>query len=156
MYLWKSGISLRQASKKTKLHRNRLMKFGIGSHTRARDWWPIGTHSGLLQMSSDRTLKGCYDQLELILQLSSDVATNKHTGCLFVCRHICACVSVSSSCVRSLSITYIDSLKREIDHRLATHFHPAALSAQIAEVGQTEGRSQAKLLLKCVAVVGAA
>ena len=39
-------------------------------------------------------------------------------------------------------------LKREIDHRLATHFHPAALSAQIAEVGQTEGKSQAKLLLK--------
>ena len=46
--------------------------------------------------------------------------------------------------------------KREIDHRLATHFHPAALSAQIAEVGQTEGRSQAKLLLKGVAVVGVA
>ena len=41
-----------------------------------------------------------------------------------------------------------DRLKREIDHRLATHFHPAAFSAQIAEVGQTEGRSQAKLLLK--------
>ena len=46
-------------------------------------------------------------------------------------------------------------VKRQIDHRLATHFHPAALSAQIAEVGQTEGRSQAKLLLKWVADVGA-
>ena len=50
----------------------------------------------------------------------------------------------------------MSALKREIDHRLATHFHPAALSAQIAEVGQREGRSQAKLLLKGVAVVGAA
>ena len=43
-------------------------------------------------------------------------------------------------------------LKRQIDHRLATHFHLAALPAQIAEVGQMEGRSQAKFLLKCVAV----
>ena len=39
-------------------------------------------------------------------------------------------------------------LKRQIDHQLATHFHPAALRAQIAKAGQTEGRSQAKLLLK--------
>ena len=46
----------------------------------------------------------------------------------------------------------IIGLKRQIDHRLATHFHPAALLAQIAEVGQMEGRSQAKFLLKCVAV----
>ena len=30
----------------------------------------------------------------------------------------------------------IIGLKRQIDHRLATHFHPAALLAQIAEVGQ--------------------
>ena len=29
------------------------------------------------------------------------------------------------------------------------------MPAQIAEAGQTEGRCQAKLLLKCVAVVGA-
>ena len=47
-------------------------------------------------------------------------------------------------------------LKRQIDHRLATHIHPAALPAQIADVGQTEGRSHVKLLLKGVAVVGAA
>ena len=51
---------------------------------------------------------------------------------------------------------YKRNLKRQIDNRLATHFHPAALPAQIAEVGQTEGRSQAKLLLKWVAFVGAA
>ena len=37
-------------------------------------------------------------------------------------------------------------MQAEIDHRLATHFHPSALPAQIAEVGQTEGRSQGKLL----------
>ena len=47
-------------------------------------------------------------------------------------------------------------IRRQIDHQLATHFHPAALPAQIAEVGQTEGKSQANLLLKGVAVVGAA
>ena len=48
------------------------------------------------------------------------------------------------------------TVKRQIDHRLATHFHPVALPAQIAEVGQRERRSQAKLLLKGVADVGAA
>ena len=59
-------------------------------------------------------------------------------------------VRVKSPQTNDLYIPYQPqpALKREIDHRLATHFHPAALSAQIAEVGQTEGRSQAKLLLK--------
>ena len=49
--------------------------------------------------------------------------------------------------LRITNFILMTNVKREIDHRLATHFHPAALSAQIAEVGQTEGKSQAKLLL---------
>ena len=94
----------------------------------------------------------------LFPNVSVFVHVARRRGATEICSRLCLQMSVCP--LRRINVNVNEafgmSMKRQIDHRLATHFYPAALPAQIAEVGQAEGRSQAKLLLIRVAVVGAA